>query len=120
MPRPAAVHPKVLPCPSKHTEYFRLELDKNFRGTSSIVMNDAEQWAKDQFDRLSARAIREKDRWLAALRCKPPCGPPQVVGDSVPSKTTTAAPIYNARNRHIGWTGILIVELGVEVDCSAG
>jgi hypothetical protein len=109
-----------LPCETKHTEHFAADDKKDFQGTSSAVEHDAEDWAKDQYERLAKKVIREKDAWVKTLRCAEPCGPPQVVGDSVPAKTTTAEPIYGTRRRHVGWRGKIHVGLGVEVDCKRG
>ncbi len=120
MPKPTtggSSHPPTLPCPVRHTEYFSVSESKEFRGTSSVVENDAEQWAKDQYDRLKDQLVKERDAWLGRVRCAKPCGRPEVVSDSVPSKTTSADPIYGTRGRHSGWKGVIHVELGVEVDC---
>jgi hypothetical protein len=101
----------------RHTEYFRVDESKDFAGSSSVVEHDAEEWAKDQYDRLAKQVKKERDAWLKKLKCEKPCGTPQVVADSVPSKRTGSDPTYGTRGRHTGWRGTITVECWVEVDC---
>jgi hypothetical protein len=119
MPPTPSAHPATLPCPTPrngHDERFERSASKQFTGSSSVVENEARDWANDQFPDLARQVLKDAKDWRDTVRCKRPCGKVIVLHLSSPDKEVEAVPIIR-RGQLVGWEGRITVYLYVTVVC---